>query len=339
MRIPSEDIPQADVLNEVVRTVEAVAGGARSFDDIADAIGKVDRQGRYYRRAAEILGFIHNQHNHSALTARGRDFIAHPAQRRELLADAVLGMRLMQRALPFFEANRKNGVRRQALTNFIAEVTEPVGQSMIPRRVSTVVSWLESIGVIHERESRYFLRGHLPQGVKLLEYKDVDEPLLPKKYDLDEYNGVAGSVRKAKGMLTVMIDDAAKERAERAHQELLDLVATKIRAAGAIPRNNPIVDLAATVRDEDFLFEMKSTTEGNVHSQVRKAISQLYEYRYLQNQPSAKLVVVIENPPPAEKEWLLDYVVKDRGLLIAWDGDAERLHCPTEIGRVLNFLT
>ena len=92
MRIPSEDIPQADVLNEVVRTVEAVAGGARSFDDIADAIGKVDRQGRYYRRAAEILGFIHNQHNHSALTARGRDFIAHPAQRRELLADAVLGM-------------------------------------------------------------------------------------------------------------------------------------------------------------------------------------------------------------------------------------------------------
>jgi hypothetical protein len=339
MRISSEDIPQADVLNEVVRTVEAVSAGARTFGDIAVALGKVDRQGRYYRRAAEILGFVHNQRNRSNLTPSGRDFIAHPARRDELLADAVLRMRLMQRALPFFEANRKNGVRRQELTAFITEVTEPVGESMIPRRVSTVVSWLETIGLIQERGGRYFLRGHLPEGVKLVEYKDVDEPLLPKKYDLDEYNGVAGTVRKEKGMLTVMIDDAAKERAETAHRDLLDLVAAKIRSAGAIPRNNPIVDLAASIKDNDFLFEMKSTTEKNVHSQVRKAISQLYEYRYLQNKPSAKLVVVIENPPHAEKEWLMDYVVRDRELLIAWDGDGKTLHCPTGISRELSFLT
>jgi hypothetical protein len=61
------------------------------------------------------------------------------------------------------------------------------------------------------------------------------------------------------------------------------------------------------------------------------AVSQLYEYRYLQNKPPAKLVVVIENQPPVEKQWLLDYVVKDRKLLIAWDGDGKtvsvrRLH-------------
>ena len=136
-----------------------------------------------------------------------------------------------------------------------------------------------------------------------------------------------------------MIDDAAKERAEKAHRALLDLVAEKIRGTGAIPRNNPIVDLAATVRDDDFLFEMKSTTERNVHSQVRRAISQLYEYRYLQNSPDAKLVVVIENPLPAEKRWLLDYVIKDRELLIAWDGDGKTLHCPTEISKQLSFLT
>src|SRR5690348_8836181 len=105
------------------------------------------------------------------------------------------------------------------------------------------------------------------------------------------------------------------KRAEKAHQGLLDLVAAKIRRSGAVPRNNPIVDLAATIKDDDFLFEMKSTTERNVHSQVRKAISQLYEYRYLQNKPSAKLVVVIENPPPSEKRWLLEYVIKGRKLL------------------------
>lgn len=338
MRIPSEDIPQADVLNDVVQTVEAVATGARTFGDIADALGKVDRQGRYYRRAAEILGFIHNRHNRSTLTVTGRNFIDHPARRSELLAEAVLKSRLMQRALPFFEANRKNGVRRQELTRFITEVTQPVGESMIPRRVSTVVSWLESIGMIQETDGRYFLRGGLPPGVDIVQYREVDEPLLPKKYDLEEYSGVAGSARKAKGVLTVMIDDAATERAEKAHQMLMNLVAKKVRGVGAIPRNNPIVDLAATVRDDDFLFEMKSTTDKNVHSQVRRAISQLYEYRYLQNQPSAKLVIVIENPPPDEKKWLVDYVVRDRELLIAWDGDGRTLHCPTEINKELRFL-
>lgn len=341
MRIPSEDIPQADVLEEVVRAVEAVSKGATTFEDIAHALGKVDRQGRYYRRAGEILGFIQNvpMKNHSSLTPRGRAFIQNPARRTELLADAVLKSRLIQRAFPFFEANRRNGVRRQELTNFIREVTEPVGESMIPRRVSTVVSWLESIGMIQERDGRYFLRGNLPAGVDIVEYDAVEEPLLPKKYDLAEYSGVAGSVRKAKGMLTVMISDAAKERAEKAHQMLMGMVAEKIRGAGAIPKNNPIVDLAATLKGDDFLFEMKSTTDANVHSQVRRAISQLYEYRYLQQIPSAKLVVVIENPPPDEKRWLVDYVVKDRELLIAWDGDGKTLHCPHEIGKELSFLT
>ena len=72
---------------------------------------------------------------------------------------------------------------------------------------------------------------------------------------------------------------------------------------------------------------------------MRRAISQLYEYRYLQNKPSAKLVVVIENPPPKDKEWLVEYVIKDRQLFIAWDGDGRSLHCPAGIGKELSFLT
>ena len=58
MRIPSSEIPQADLLQDVVRVVTAVHEGARTFQDIANYIGKVGRQGRYYRLAAEILGLI-----------------------------------------------------------------------------------------------------------------------------------------------------------------------------------------------------------------------------------------------------------------------------------------
>jgi hypothetical protein len=87
------------------------------------------------------------------------------------------------------------------------------------------------------------------------------------------------------------------------------------------------------------LFEMKSTTNQNVHSQIRRAISQLYECRFLQQVPAAKLVVVIENPPPQEKKWMVDYVVNDRKLLIAWDGDRRTLKFPAEARPDLHFLS
>jgi hypothetical protein len=119
---------------------------------------------------------------------------------------------------------------------------------------------------------------------------------------------------------------------------LTDLVAGKVRRAGSIPKKNQYIDLSAIVREDLYLFEMKSTTDSNAHPQIRRAISQLYEYRYLQDAPTAKLVVVIENPPPREKKWMVDYVVKDRKLLIAWDGDRETLRFPAEIAADLDFL-
>jgi hypothetical protein len=338
MRIPSVDIPQADVLDDVVRTVEAVGQGAQTFQQIARMIGKVDRQGRYYRRAAEILGFISNEQNHSGLTARGRAFLDQPEERNRLLAESVLKSRLIQRVLPFLESAGHRGVSRAQMERFIEEVTEPVGESMIPRRVATVLSWLDRVRMVREHNDRFALRGGLPNGVDIVEYEAPDEPLFPKKYDLNEYKSVEGKVREARGYINVLVDDATRERAEGAHRMLTDLVADKIRRAGSIPKNNRYVDLSAAIREDLYLFEMKSTTDDNVHSQIRRGISQLFEYRYLQHVPDAKLVIVIENPPPREKQWIVDYVVNDRKLLIAWDGDGRTLKFPPENGADLGFL-
>ena len=210
---------------------------------------------------------------------------------------------------------------------------------MIPRRVSTVLSWLEHIGMVRERNSRFSLRGGLPAGINIIEYEAPDEPLFPKTHVLNEYNDVARKAREASGYISVLIDDATRERANDAHRMLTNLVARKIRGAGSLPKNNRYVDLSAVIGDDLYLFEMKSTTTLNVHSQVRRAISQLYEYRYLQQVPAAKLVVVIENPAPPEKKWIVDYVVKDRKLLIAWDGDGKTLKYPAETSADLNFLS
>ena len=58
MRIPSSEIPQADKLEDIIKVAEAVKNGNKTYQDIAMYIGKVERQGRYYRLAAEILGII-----------------------------------------------------------------------------------------------------------------------------------------------------------------------------------------------------------------------------------------------------------------------------------------
>ncbi len=149
---------------------------------------------------------------------------------------------------------------------------------------------------------------------------------------------MAERARSAQGYIASQIDAAARERADTAHQMLMNCVADRIRRARAIPKQNRYIDLSATINNSHYLFEMKSTTAANTHSQVRKAISQLYEYRYIQQASDARLVVVIENPVPRDKRWLIDYVVNDRQLLIAWDGDRTNLHCPEGLRQELSFL-
>lgn len=340
MRILSNDVPQADDLDKVVRAVQAVQAGARTYGEIAAALGEVDpRQGRYYRLAGQILGLVSNVkgRNQATLTDAGKEFVAATAeQRKKLLAGAVAGSRLIGRIIPYLESKGNRGASRRELEDFIGTMAQ-LKPSTIGRRISTVISWLEAIGMLRQRDGRYQLAGP-PPNVPIVEYEATDEPLFPRKHDLVTYNQVAERAKKATRYLSVLIDDAARERANDAHRMLTNLVATKIQAAGAIPKRNKYIDLSTVWAESLYFFEMKSTSDTNAHDQVRRAVSQLYEYRYLQEAPSAKLVVVIENPLPDQKKWLMDYVVKDRGLLIAWDGDRNTLHCPPEIREDLGFL-
>jgi hypothetical protein len=111
MRIPTKDIPQADNLSDVLRTVDAVAAGASSDREMGEAIGKGPRNGRYYRRAAEILGFIDSAGpNNSVLTGRGRSYVeACEARKKEMALGAVLGAPIFQRVIPYLESRSPRG--------------------------------------------------------------------------------------------------------------------------------------------------------------------------------------------------------------------------------------
>lgn len=160
MRIASKDVPQADKLSVVVRLIEAIENGARTYQEIAKAINMVERQGRYYRRAAEILRLIVKVEgeNCAVLTSTGWELARSTGvERTRILKAAVLNTEMFQLVLSFLSSKGTKGVSRAEVRRFIEDVTEPVGPSMIPRRVATALGWLAEIGMLREEDGKYWL--------------------------------------------------------------------------------------------------------------------------------------------------------------------------------------
>lgn len=321
-------------------TIDAVARGARDDKAIAAAIGGLDaRQGRYYRRAAEVLGFTTRDANHhSIVTPVGKEFAnADSAVKQGLFVRAVLSNPLFQRLLPFLEAKGATGATRDELELFLNAVAELGAASMVERRVSSYQGWLVKLGLAKMAGRRCVL-DRLPAAVPLVRYESDEEPIFPNRYDLKEYQEQAQRVASKQEAIEYYVDRAKRERASTSHETLVSLMAERLRQRGAVPKANRYVDLSARLDEEDYLFEMKSTTEDNPHSQIRRGLSQLYEYRYIQNVEKAKLVLVIENPLPKKNHWMEDYLINDRGVLLVWDGDG-KFHCPPSIRKQLEFLS
>lgn len=320
-------------------SIDAVARGVHDDKTIAAAIGGLDaRQGRYYRRAAEVLGFMVRDASHrSVVTPGGKEFAnADKAMKQALFIRAVLANPLFQRLLPFLEAKGAAGANRNQVETFLNDVADLGGPSMAERRVSSYLGWLVKLGIAKSNGKRWTL-DHLPAAVPFVRYESDEEPIFPNRYDLKEYQEQAQRVATRQEAITFYVDEAKRERANTSHESLIKLMAERLRQRGAMPKMNRYIDLSARLEEDDYLFEMKSTTEENPHAQIRRGLSQLYEYRYIQNVQKAKLVLVIENPLPKKLGWMENYLIKDRGILLVWDGDG-KFNCPPELRGQLGFL-
>lgn len=239
-----------------------------------------------------------------------------------IFIQSVLNIRLFQRLIPFLEANAANGLTRQNIIDFIIDVSDLERNSMAPRRVSSVVSWLEELNIVERRNERfYLLTATINDNIDLLSFTNIDEPILPRSTELSEYETVQERSNNARETIVIYRDQAALDRADNAHRRLVNLVAQRIKQAGQIPRFNQLIDLATRHNDQDIIFEMKSITDDNVRKQVRNGLSQLYEYQYLQNLPDSNLVLVIERDLPLTSRWMVDYLEQNRNINLIWDGD------------------
>jgi hypothetical protein len=259
----------------------------------------------------------------ATLTSKGSELLNNPNLTNPLFIASVLNLEVYQKLLPFMELHPE-GLTSQEIRGYLQSIADPgIGPSMVPRRLSTIIAWPRTLGFLSQTDvGRLQIQNNLSVDLPVFEIKNDDQPLLPVTGNLAEYQAIEQRTSRAHQEITFFKDQAKLERATNAHIALVNLVAQRIRENGGIPKSNQLIDLAVRL-DQDYIFEMKSTNDDNVRSQVRKGMSQLYEYRYLQNRPDAKLILVVENPLGISHSWLIDYMESDREINIVWDGNNE----------------
>ncbi|MEM8523770.1 MAG: hypothetical protein AAGG68_03955 [Bacteroidota bacterium] len=349
--ISSYELPQGDNLNNIVEAIIGIHHGARTDLEIANSISHFKtsstrdeskkRQGRYYRLIAQLLGLVVNENNTSSLTLSGKQLLQNPTIQSPLFRSSVLRMGVFQLLIQYLTSDNRGKTKASIIQYFCNLKIRKndgnlIAKTTIERRVITLLSWLRKLNMIAETGGYFKPINVFPSDESSLVLTDPSFPIFPKERSLTEYNIVEERLNKAKAEVRYFVDQSKKERADKAHIKLVNLVANKLKAINLIPTSNVLIDLA-TKNEEEYIFEMKSVTKSNEKSQIRKGISQLYEYRYLHNLPNANLVLVIEKPLTEKMNWMLDYLETDRKIHLIWDGDGN-LYGTEHTRKKLEFL-
>ena len=109
---------------------------------------------------------------------------------------------------------------------------------------------------------------------------------------------------------------AKMERANNVHRATLQVLKTHLQSRNRGVSESKLIDAYSVLDDGPAIFEVKSITESNERDQIRHALSQLYEYRFLHAMADASLWIVFSQPPSSQ--WYIDYLAGDRGIRLVW---------------------
>ena len=112
------------------------------------------------------------------------------------------------------------------------------------------------------------------------------------------------------------ISKAKIERANKSHEYTLQILVNTLQKNGFQVEYSRLIDAYCRLKTGPAIFEVKSITSNNERSQSRKAISQLYEYRYLHSVPNSSLWIVFSTTPFSS--WIVNYLENDRGIGVLW---------------------
>lgn len=322
--VTTADFPQADRLEQVGQVAIAIAKGNRADEEIEAFIGldSAGRQGRYYRLAAEVLGLISNQHNYAVLTPLGNEFasLSSGAARMDFLARCLVETPVFHEALRYIhQYNPTDNQLKQWFRLFY-----PGAKSTADRRFHTFISYLRDAGLLQPSAGKNHLQKYAGSVVKQSapSTQGLTGRNLKKSSPTPPPTGAQGSIR-------VDIDVQKRERANQIHWQLVDAKSSFLDDRELEPYANEHIDLYANNQGDVILYEMKSVAPGGINllSQIRKAVSQLYEYRYIYEEPNARLCIVTNHGIAKKDEWLLDYLEKDRAIAYEWTDDFVHFEC------------
>jgi hypothetical protein len=120
---------------------------------------------------------------------------------------------------------------------------------------------------------------------------------------------------------------AKMERANNVHQATLQVLRSHLQSRKRGVSESKLIDAYSVLDDGPAIFEVKSITESNERDQIRHALSQLYEYRFLHSMADASLWIVFSQPPSSQ--WYIDYLAGDRGIRLVWVVNEGRLRGPS----------
>ncbi len=167
MKFSITDIPQADRLDKVILTAKAVSEGAATDVKIAAEIGFSDRQGRYYRHAAEILGLIKNDRNNATITELGLELVKADTDKKLLiLRKAIYKNNFFNAILDFFNSSQR-AFSEEEIKRAVLNITDTDAHSTVPRRVKTIISWLSYLDLIVEYDDNYEINANTYSNINL----------------------------------------------------------------------------------------------------------------------------------------------------------------------------
>ena len=328
--VTTSDFPQADRLGQVGLVAEAVAMGNYTDDAIEQYIGldSDGRQGRYYRHAALVLGLISNDKNYSTLTALGQEFagLMNAQARMDFLARCLIDTPVFHHALQYILKSSPNEMQLKLWFRRFY----PGANSTADRRFSTFMNYLRDANLIAHANGVYLVSKYTGSIIKIPipagNTSAVTVRLLsPSK------PATSPPVSSTSGVISIDVDTQKLERANQIHWKLVDAKSSFLSGKGLTPNAHSQIDLY-TYTQKDFIFyEMKSVNEdsSNLLPQLRKAVSQLYEYRFIYGEPSVRLCIVTNQGIATKDKWLLNYLERDRAIAYEWTEDFHNFNSET----------
>ncbi len=191
----------------------------------------------------------------------------------------------------------KQAYRFDAYPGFAEEINTAVAWH-VTRNLPDAEAWRRKFAKLREQEHLRTRPVHDDAPVEILDENDVETKTPPTIFRLTPMKAPRTPRAKVDSEPPndpYFVSQTARAKIEKAntlHRQTLGAVRAFLEARRIQVSESKLIDAYAVVGNSPAIFEIKSISESNERDQIRHAVSQLYEYRFLHSVPDASLWVV-----------------------------------------------